>query len=199
MPSSRRKRENAPGGATADGREIAKRREDSMTWPRSFGVMSLAVLLAGCGGSKAPSQPTVRTVLRLSVSQQVTAVPSTDPRYAAEALIDMAATETAGVTAYINGFTVKATDEASGAVSYPQVVRLNTTSTIPAGGSVALPFRVLLAGSGTYRARVSLRVTDAGGPVGTVPTGGVAADGTGSYTGEATTFESPEIRILTLP
>jgi hypothetical protein len=75
---------------------------------------------------------------------------------------------------------------------------LNSTDTIPAGAGVAIPLRVYLPGNGPYRARVVLDASDAGGPSGTVTTGGVPADGSGVNLSVAvrTTLESNEFRIL---
>jgi hypothetical protein len=159
---------------------------------------ALAVGAVGCGGSSPTHRSTIaRAVVKFSIPQQVVAVP-TDPPNAMEATIPVVARESAGVKAYIYQISVKATDEATGETSNPQVVRLNPTEIIPAGGSVEIPLRVYLPGSGPYRARVVLDASDAGGPSGTVPTGGVPADGSGVNLSVAvrTTFESDEFRIL---
>ena len=151
----------------------------------------------GCGKAS-PTQPNiVRAVVEFSIPQQVVAVP-TDPPYAMEATIPLVARESAGVTAYIYQLSVKTTDEATGGTSYPQIVRLNPTGTIPAGSSVEIPLRVYLPSNGPYRARVILAASDAGGPAGTVPTGGIPAEGSGINMNvwERTTFESDEFRIL---
>lgn len=164
----------------------------------TLGALALCVVQAvGCGNSS-PTQPKiVRALVTLSLPQQVVAVPA-DPPYAMEVTIPLVARESAGVTAYIYVLSVKTTDEATGAISYPQVTRLNPTTTIPAGGSVEIPLRVSLPGSGPYRAKAVLEASDAGGPAGTVATGGIPADGSGinMNVSERTTFESGEVRIL---
>jgi hypothetical protein len=165
---------------------------------RTPGLMALAAApLLGCGNSTTPTQaPTVRALVRISVPQQVAAEPSTDPRYAAEATISIVASESAGVGAYIAQVNVRATDEATGVSIYPPMVRLNATQTVPARGSVELPLRVYLPTSGSYRARVILKTYDAGGPAGTVPTGGLPADGSVTYSGEPSNVESEDFEIL---
>jgi hypothetical protein len=159
-------------------------------------ILALFVVRAvGCGKAS-PTQPnSVRAVVKFSIPQQLVAVP-TDPPYAMEATIPLVATESAGVTAYIYQLSVKTTDEATGGISYPRIVRLNPTATIPAGGSVEIPLRVYLPGNGPYRAIVILSASDAGGPAGTVPTGGIPVDGSNMNVWERTTFESDEFRIL---
>jgi hypothetical protein len=156
-----------------------------------------ALTVGGCGNSS-PTQPKiVRAVVKFSIPQQVVAVP-TGPPNAMEATIPLVARESGGVTAYIYQLYVKTTDEATGGTSYPQIVLLNPTATIPAGSSVDIPFRVYLPSNGPYRARVILNASDSGGPAGTVPTGGILADGSGQNlsASETTTFESAEFRIL---
>jgi hypothetical protein len=165
---------------------------------RTLGVLALfAVPAVGCGNSSPTQSKIVRALVKFSIPQQVVAVP-TDPPYAMEATIPLVARESAGVTAYIYQLSVKTTDEATGGTSYPQIVRLNPTGTIPAGSSVEIPLRVYLPSNGPYRARVILAASDAGGPAGTVPTGGIPADGSGINLSvwEQTTFESDEFRIL---
>ena len=164
----------------------------------TLAVVALSALaVGGCGNSSLTKPKIVRALVKLSIPQQVVAVP-TDPPYAMEATIPLVARESAGVNAYIYQLYVKTTDEATGATGYPQIVRLNPTGTIPAGSSVEIPLRVSLIGHGPYRARVILDASDAGGPSGTVPVGGVPADGSGVnlFASERTTFESDELRIL---
>jgi hypothetical protein len=105
-----------------------------------------------------------RALVKLILPQQVVAVPSTDTAFAMEATIPMVLTETAGVAAFFNGFAVSVRDESNGTSRYAPIVRLNTVGTVPAGGSVEVPFRVQLSGAGPYRAKVILTVTDAGDP-----------------------------------
>jgi hypothetical protein len=146
----------------------------------TIGILALfAVPAVGCGNSSPTQMKVPRAAVKLSLPQQVVAVPSTDPRFAMEATIPMIASESAGVSAYINQWRVEATDEATGVTSYPVVFQDGSVETIPAGRSVEIPFRVGLSSRGTYRTRVTLDITDAGGPSGTVPTGGVPAEGSG--------------------
>ena len=141
--------------------------------------LALSALAVGSCGNSSPTQPNiVRAVVKFSIPQQVVAGP-TDPPYAMEATIPLVVRESAGVTAFIYQVYVKTTDEATEGFSYPQMVRLNPTETIPAGSSVEIPFRVYLPSNGPYRAGVVLNASDAGGPAGTVPTGGLPADGSG--------------------
>lgn len=168
---------------------------------QSWTVATLALFVVptvGCGNSSLPTRTTIpRAVVKLSLPQQVVAVPSTDPRFAMEATVPMVASESAGLSAYIYQWRVEATDEATGVTSSPEVFRDRSVETIPAGGSVEIPFRVGLSSRGTYRTRVTLDVTDSGGPSGTVSTGGVPAEGSGINlpASERSSF-SAEFRIL---
>jgi hypothetical protein len=161
--------------------------------PALFAVASVA-----CGHSSTPTAPkNSRALVKLSLPERVVAVPSADPRFAMEATIPMVASESAGVSAYINQWRVEATDEATGVTSYPLVFRDTLVETIPAGGSVKIPFRVGLSSRGTYRAKVTLDTADAGGPSGTVPTGGVPANGSGINLSAAVQSQvSGDFRIL---
>jgi hypothetical protein len=166
------------------------------SWTRAI-LALLVVPAVGCGNSS-PTQPKiVRALVTFSIPQQVVCVPA-DPPYAMEVTVPLVARESAGVTAYIYMLSIKTTDEATGETSYPQTVRLNPTGTIPAGSSVEIPLRVSLPSKGPYRAKVVLDASDAGGSAGTVPTGGIPADGSGINMNvwERTTFESGEFRIL---
>jgi hypothetical protein len=157
-----------------------------------------AVPAVGCGNASPPTQIAIpRALVKLSLPEQVVAVPSTDPRFAMEATIPMVASESAGRSAYIYQWRVEATDEATGVTSSPAVFRDKSVETIPARGSVEIPFRVCLSSRGTYRTRVTLDTTDSGGPSGTVPTGGVPAEGSGINlpATERSSF-SAEFRIL---
>ena len=95
--------------------------------------------------------------LKLSLPEQVVAVPSADSRFAMEAAIPMVVSEVAGVSATISGFASEAANEATGVSSTPYLtVTPAWGNTIPAGGTVEVPFRLGLASAGTYRARVTI-------------------------------------------
>jgi len=89
----------------------------------TLGILALfAVPAVGCGNSS-PAQPKiVRALVTFSMPQRIVAVP-TDPAYAMEVTVPLVVRESAGVTAYIYMLSVRTTDEATGAISYPQVVR----------------------------------------------------------------------------
>ena len=165
----------------------------------TLGILALfAVPAVGCGNGSPPTKATIpRASVKLSIPAQVVAAPSTDPRFAMEATIPMVASESAGLNAYIYQWRVEATDEATGVTSSPVVFHDKSVETIPAGGSVEIPFRVGLSSRATYRTRVTLDVTDSGGPSGTVPVGGVPAEGSGINlpATERSSF-SAEFRIL---
>ena len=154
--------------------------------------------MVGCGNSTPTQEKTKRALVKLSLPQQVVAVPSADPRYAMEATVSMVASESAGVNAYIYQWHVAVTDEATGIISYLVVSQDRPVEIIPAGRSVEIPFRVGLSKTGTYRGRVTLDTVDYGGPSGTAPTGAVPAEGSGTNlpAGERSTFSSGDFRIL---
>lgn len=170
-----------------------------MTLSRTLAIPALLALpILGCGGASSPTAPKVaRATVKFSVPAQIVATASTDARYTLEATVPLVARETAGQSAaFFNGFAVRAIDEASGTSSYLQIVRLNTTGTIPAGGSVEIPFRAFLPGKGSYRAKVILQATDAGGPAGSGDNGLPAGSWLSGTATDSTTFESDEFRIL---
>jgi hypothetical protein len=171
-----------------------------MVKPRTLGLAVLSTFtLLGCGGS--PTEPREMTIERAALKlevlpQQVVAVRSSDPGFAMEASVVMVARETAGVAAFFNGFNVRVTHEGTGASNYAPIVRLNTVGTVPAGGSVEVPFRVQLSSTGPYRAKVFLTATDAGGPASTGQNGLQPGSWLNGSPADPTTFESSEFRIL---
>lgn len=135
----------------------------------TLGILAFfAVAAVGCGSPTELREPKIaRALVKLSFPERVVAVPSTDSQFAMEASVPMVAGESGGVNAYIATMGVEATDEATGATSRPHFVRANSAETIPAGGSVEIPFRVYLPSTGTYRMKVTLDTWDAGPPPGT--------------------------------
>jgi len=127
-----------------------------------LGILALfSVPAVGCGNSSATQTFPPMASLKLSLPEQVVAVPSTDSRFAMEAAIPMVVSEVAGVSATISGFVSEATNEATGVTSTPYLtVTPAWGNTIPAGGTVELPFRLGLARAATYRARVTIGVWD---------------------------------------
>jgi hypothetical protein len=165
-----------------------------MKHPWTLGILALfAVAAVGCGNSSPTEAKRPNAVVKFGLPLQVVAVPSTDPGYALEATIPMVVSETGGVDAYINMLGVKATDEATGVTSYPPIVRSKSVGKIPAGGSVEIPLRVYLSGTGTYRAKVLL---DAWAQTQAGTSAGAFELWDNGRTGERTPFESQEFRIL---
>ena len=164
----------------------------------TLGILALFVVPAvGCGDSSPTElrEPKIaRATVKLSLPERVVAVPSTDSRFAMEALVPMVASESAGVNAYIYSMGVEATDEATGATSRAHFINAKAVETIPGGGSVEIPFRVYLSSTGTYRMRVTLDTWDAGAPAGTGNAGSFQL-WDNARSGERSLF-SGEFRIL---
>jgi hypothetical protein len=133
-------------------------------------VALMAVAAVRCGNSSSsPTQDSQGTgVLRLSFPDPVVAVPSTDSRFAMEAVIPMVVTEVSGAGwAVIDFVQIGMDDEATGlrpnpypvvTFANPRFVGYPMPDPVPvlAGSTVECSFRVGLYQTGTYRGKVIL-------------------------------------------